>query len=84
MGTQVQVGELLNKIPEVTLWRYDMPNAFYVISEASAQMIGEKLQALVSGKGRCLITEISPNGFGWLTNESWYIIRNKEKPPTPM
>ncbi len=78
------MGAILNKIKDIVHWRYDITNAFYIISEADAQPLATQFRELVGDKGRFIITEISSNYFGWLTTESWYLIKNKQhKPKTP-
>jgi hypothetical protein len=68
-------------MPEVTHWRYDLPHAFYLISEHDAKSLAAKLFELAGKKGLFIITEISSNSFGWLTGASWYLIQNKEYKP---
>lgn len=80
-GTREAVKSLLNAIPEITHWRYDMPHCFYVISEASAETLATRFRALSGPKGMFLFTEFRGNEQGWLTNESWHLINNKEYKP---
>jgi hypothetical protein len=78
VGTQDQVKELLNKIPEIITWRYEFPNAFFLISESDSRQLSEKLRAITGAKGRFIIAEItSATSNGWLTPESWYLIQHK-------
>jgi hypothetical protein len=82
LGTQEQVKAHIEKIPEIILWRYDMPHSFYLISEASAEILAKRLrEATGEGNGRFIIAELSPNYYGWLTSESWYLIKHKEPKP---
>lgn len=77
LGTQEQIKNWLNSIPEVSTWRFDMPHSFYIISDSDAKTIAEKLRS-ASGKndGRFIVTEIPANSWGYLTGESWYLIQN--------
>jgi hypothetical protein len=82
LGTQKELENTLNSIPEVITWRYDMPNAFYVISNADAGVLSDAIRERTKNtNGRFIITEIPENRQGWLTNESWHLIRNKEHKP---
>jgi hypothetical protein len=82
LGTQEQVKNWLNSIPEVSTWRFDMPHSFYIVSGADAKTIAEKLR-VASGheKGRFIVTEIPSNSWGYLTDESWYLIQNLKTKP---
>jgi hypothetical protein len=76
-----QMAKFLDKIPEVITWRYDLPNAIYVVSEADAGVLTKKLRELTADKGRFIFSEIGTNRNGWLTPESWYLIENKTHKP---
>jgi hypothetical protein len=81
-GTQDQVRSWLDKIPEVTHWRYDMPNAFYIVSTVNAQALSLKLRTQSGHKnGLFIVTEITADSWGYLTGESWYLIRNLRYKP---
>jgi hypothetical protein len=82
LGTQDQVKNWLNSIPEITTWRFDMPHSFYMISELDAKTIAEKLRrASGHDKGRFIVTEIPANSWGYLTGESWYMIQKLKARP---
>jgi hypothetical protein len=84
LGTQDEVKECLNTLPQVITWRLDLPNAIYIISEEEALTLAELIRKCRGGKGRFIITEIPSNSNGWLTPESWFLIQNKrQKPKTP-
>lgn len=77
-GSRDQVKSAINAIPEITTWRYDLPHAFYLVSEASAQALAIKLREK-RGAGRFVVTEIpETNRWGWLTNQSWYLLKHKK------
>jgi hypothetical protein len=65
----------------VSHWRYDMSSAFYLISTSEAKTIATRLRTLTGDKGRILVTELTSNSWGWLTEESWYLINQKEYKP---
>ncbi len=81
LGTRDQVKECLEKMSSVILWRYDMTNAFYIISESAANTIANELMQYITNGGRFIVTEISDNKEGWLTEESWYIMNHKSYMP---
>jgi hypothetical protein len=77
-GDSSKVSKLLDQIPEIITWRYDLPYAIYVISEASATALSEKFKPLVDSKARYAFFEVNENRQGWLTGDSWYLLRHKE------
>lgn len=76
-GSRDQVKAMLEAMPEVTHWRYDLPHSFYLVSEKSAKEIARRLREL-QNKGMFIVTELSGNEFGWLTGPSWYLINHKQ------
>ena len=61
-----------------------MPNCFYIVSDYSAREIAEAINRNIHGEyrevstGPFIVIEISQNYFGWLLDESWILIHNKE------
>lgn len=80
-GTQVEIKEALNKMPAVSKWRYDMTNAFYIVSDASATELSDDLRRHIKPDGRFIIVEVGDNRNGWITPPSWYLLRHKEYKP---
>lgn len=76
-----QMKAVMNTIPEVKTWRTDIPNCFYVVSETDATTLAKLVRAKTGSKGRFIISEMSGNGYGWLTKESWYFLKNKRVMP---
>jgi len=70
-----------NSSPLVITWRYDLPNSFYFISDNSAREIADGLQRAIGNKNRFIISEINENHWGWLPDDSWYLIKNKRVKP---
>lgn len=73
-GDREAVKELLNNITAVRNWRYDLPNAFYLDSEETA----DNLANLIIEKKpnvRFLLTEVSRNMQGWLPKETWDFLK---------
>jgi len=81
LGTRVEIKEFLEVMPSVLTWRYDMTNAFYIISEKTAETIASELLERIKNRGRFIITEVTDNRQGWLTKDSWYLMRYKEHKP---
>ena len=77
IGTQEQVKNWVDKMNSVILWRYDMSNAFYLISEDSAEIIAKEFREYAN-KGIFIVTELEANSYGWLVPASWHLINHKE------
>ena len=75
LGNREQIKEALNQPPFIT-WRSDLPNCFYVISEASARELATYLKEKL-GAGRFIISEIGENYWGFGKKDTWYLIKNK-------
>ncbi|WP_421920101.1 hypothetical protein [Marinifilum sp.] len=80
LGTRDEVKNCMDNIPEVYTWRYDMPNSFYIISEYSADEIARAINSY-TGKTRFIVSEITDNKQGWLSEDTWYLINNKTHKP---
>ena len=76
--TRDAVKNALNSSPLVKNWRYDLPNSFYIVSQASAQELFEDISPRISGKKRLLIVEISSaNKQGLLPKDTWTFLNKK-------
>lgn len=85
LGTGEQVRNVLDMNPLVRTWRTDLPNCFYVVSEASAVDLAESIRAgCPDSNARLLVTEISTNYWGWLHSEAWHMIQHKVAMPIPL
>ncbi len=78
MGTQEEVKNIINNIPEIITWRYDMENCFYLISDANADFISKSIRERAGKEVRFIVAEITDNRQGWLTKETWDLLRNKK------
>ncbi|MFD1630069.1 hypothetical protein [Pseudopedobacter beijingensis] len=78
LGTRENVKNAVDSIEDILLWRYDLPNTFYIISESSANEISKQIREKLGDK-RFIITEISTNKQGWLPRKSWDLINNKNR-----
>ena len=77
VGTREEVKNVLNKMSLVDTWRYDMPNAFYIISSASAQQIAKQFESINGTKGRFIVLEHTRNSQGRLPKDTWFLLNNK-------
>ena len=78
VGTREQLKEFLDKRPEViSHWRYDLPHAFYLVSEKTAQELYAMLQEWNQERGRFLICEVGTNKQGWLPKKTWTLLNEK-------
>ena len=78
-GDRESMKNMLNSIPEVLNWRYDMPNSFYLQTEKSAQELTDLfVEKLNKNEKRFLISEITDNRQGYLPGDTWKFI-NFEK-----
>lgn len=77
VGTREEIRDYIDNLPEIINWRYDVPHAFYLISESSADEITDRIRQFSDGDGRFLITEISENSQGWLTRGAWRFLNEK-------
>lgn len=79
IGAQEEVKNVLNNMPSIKKWRYDMPNAFYVVSERSASDIAKQFESHLDYEtGRFIILEYTENSQGRLTEKSWSLLNEKE------
>ena len=81
LGTREEIKDLLNRMQIVETWRYDMPNMFYIISTYTAQQIAIQIHELTGGKGRFIVTDYTNNTYGWLFDDSWYLLQNHTHKP---
>ena len=65
----------------VYTWRYDMPNAFYIISDYSAGELAKQFESINGTEGRFIFLEHSANSQGRLLPDSWFLLNNKYHKP---
>ena len=70
-GSRDQIKAWAGTKPLVKTWRYDLPNAFYIVSDASANDLMQSLMNFIGRKGRFIITEIGSNRNGLLPTDTW-------------
>lgn len=76
--TRSEIREWANASHFVLTWRYELPNSFYLVSEDSADILASDFREFLRDRGRFLITEISDNRQGWLSADTWYLLKNKK------
>lgn len=84
LGTQDQVKNCVHNLPSALMWRYDMPNAFYIVSDFDANTIALQIRNHFKNDGHFIITQLSSgigDTQGWLPNASWHLIHNKTLMP---
>lgn len=75
VGTTAEVSTFLDGVPQITHWRYDMPNAFLLISTEGADALGHAFRVLTKDKSFFIITEVSKTDLqGWLPTPAWDMI----------
>ena len=83
VGTREGIRDFIDDLPEILNWRYDVPHAFYLISESDADEIAERLLQYSGGDGRFLITEVAENSQGWLPRGAWRFLNEKTPATAP-
>lgn len=74
-GDRESIKNVINSIPEIVHWRYDMPNSFYLQSEKSAQELTDLfVEKLNKEDKRFIISEIKDNRQGYLSKDTWNFI----------
>jgi len=77
LGTQEKVADVIDNLPEIVDWRYDMQNCIYFKSNYKPKYLSEKIRAKLP-KGRFIIVEIGNNKMrnGYLTQSTWDFINS--------
>jgi hypothetical protein len=78
LGTQEKVAKVIDSIPDIVDWRYDMQNCIYFKSRLDSTALSTKIRAKLP-KGRFIIVEIGNNKErnGYLKPETWDFIRGE-------
>lgn len=80
LGTRQEVKDYLDNIPEILDWRYDMPNAFYIVSdEPDADVLAAKLMEQAPEGASFLLLGYTDNSQGLLSKETWSLLNNKRR-----
>ena len=80
LGNYESIKYWLDNMSNIIDWRSDLPNTFYIISDADADTIATEIRRRL-GNNRFLITEYSQNSQGWLNDDTWYLLNNSRRKP---
>ena len=80
-GTRDAVRSIIDAMPEIINWRYELPSSFFIVSEATADRLANRMRETTGERGRFIIAELSPgNRQGLLDPISWNFINTKSDP----
>ena len=79
-GTREATRKIVEGIPEIINWRYELPSSFYLVSELMADDLARRIRGTTGDRGRFIITEVESNKQGWLDPKSWKLINEKPDP----
>lgn len=72
LGSRDVVKTIIDSIPQIVDWLYDIPNCFYLKSTCSANELVDLVKAKTQVKDPVFfITEITTNRQGYLTKDVW-------------
>jgi len=77
VGTREEVKSVVDQMSSIITWRYDMPNVFYLISEASAGELAKKFESINGTQGRFIFLEYNDNSQGRLPGKTWHLLNEK-------
>ena len=79
LGTREQVRTIVDSIPQIVNWRYEMPHSFYLVSSETAEFLCDRIKEKADKPSPVfLITEISGNRQGWLNPISWNFMKDRK------
>ncbi len=81
VGTREEISKAFTDMPNVNTWRFDMPHAYYVISEKSAEELYAEFILYNGKKGKFMFMEASPNRQGLMLPEAWHLLIHKVHKP---
>ena len=77
-GTREEIRECIDNLPQITYWRTDLPNSFYLISELNAEQLTDLIREKTKKGGRFIIAELVAGSYnGYLPPDAWFVINNK-------
>lgn len=79
-GTRDQIKAALDQNRLVFTWRYDLPYSFYIVSDATAKELALSIRQSLPN-GRCVVTLADQDYWGWNSEDTWYLFRNKAHKP---
>lgn len=82
LGTREEVKEFIDSCGEISSWRYELLNTYFIVSEMNANDLYELVSGhFGEGKGIFIISEYVNNSQGLLTERSWRLLNDKRLPP---
>jgi hypothetical protein len=84
-GTISDAKALVESMPYISAWRYDMQQCMYLVSTYDAGSLSGFIRG-ARPQGMFIIAEISSDVSktnGWITQDSWYLIQHKVPKPQP-
>lgn len=78
LGTREQIKSVLNGLPEVAHWRFDMPNSFYIYSDTTAKDLMDKIRTARGSAGRCVMVKMDQY-YGWLPDKTWEFFKKNDE-----
>lgn len=83
LGTREEIKCILDSLPEILHWRFELPYTFFLVSEETANGLAKKIQKVLGDNGKFLLSEYSENSQGLLSEKSWRFLESKE-PSRPL
>lgn len=81
-GERENLVKILDQCQTVIIWRYDLTNAIYIVSNNTAFEICEELERLnPPGNARYMLLEYNGNAQGRTSKETWHLLNNKHHKP---
>ena len=74
VGSRAEVRDFLDGCDDITHWRHDLPNTFYLQSDLPADELYDVVQGFNAKRGRFLICEVGENKQGWLPRRTWRLL----------
>ena len=81
VGTREEITKIFNTMPAVITWRFDMPHAYYIVSENSAEELYAQFIIYNGKKGKFMFVETGSNRQGLMLSEAWHILNHKTHKP---
>ena len=76
LGSREVVKGAIDSIPEIPMWRFDLPNCFYLVSALTAKEVALKIREKLPN-GRFIVTLMGEDYWGWNNEETWYLFEHK-------
>lgn len=82
-GTHEEIVEFIGECGFIHTWRRELPNTYFIVSEANANDIASKIMQHFSNNDGAafLVAELNDNSQGLLHERSWSIINEQKLPP---